>query len=66
MQLKEILKFERKKAGKTQQEIAEYLNIERGSYAKYETGANIPPLPTMIKLADLYKCSIDYLAGRYN
>lgn len=66
MELKEILKAERKKAGKTQQEIADYLSIERGSYAKYETGANTPPLPTIIKLADLYRCSIDYLVGRYN
>ncbi len=66
MELKEMLKAERKKANKTQQEIADYLNIERGSYAKYETGANIPPLPAIIKLADLYKCSVDYLIGRYN
>lgn len=66
MNTKEILKIERLKAGKTQQQIADYLNIERGSYAKYETGANTPTTENLIKLADLYHCSLDYLVGRYS
>ena len=65
MEVKEILKEERNKHKMTQQQIADYLHIARGSYAKYETGANTPTTENLIKLADLYKCSIDYLLGRY-
>lgn len=65
MEVKEILKAERKKHAMTQQQIADYLQMARGSYAKYETGANIPTTEALMKLADLYKCSVDYLLGRY-
>lgn len=65
MIIKDNLKEERKKHGLTQQQVADYLNMSRGAYAQYETGKNTPPLDTMVKLADLYKCSIDYLIGRY-
>ena len=66
MEIKDILKAERKKQGKTQKEIADYLNLARGSYAKYETGANTPTTDNILKLAKLYNCSTDYLLGRYN
>lgn len=65
MEIKDILKTERKKHNMTQQEIADYLQMARGSYAKYETGANTPTTEALSKLADLYKCSVDYLIGRY-
>lgn len=65
MDVKDILKTERKKHQMTQQQIADYLKMARGSYAKYETGANMPTTEALIKLADLYKCSVDYLLGRY-
>lgn len=65
MEIKEILKLERKKHKMTQQGIADYLRIERGSYAKYETGANTPTTDNIIKLAELYNCSTDYLLARY-
>ena len=65
IELKDILKKERKKHGYTQQEIADILCIARGSYTKYETGDNTPPLENFIKLANLYNVSMDYLAGRY-
>ena len=66
MEIKEVLKIERKKHGYTQQQIADKLRMARGSYAKYETGDNTPTLDNLMKLADLYKVSLDYLAGRYN
>ncbi len=65
MEIKDILKLERKKQDKTQQQIADYLNMARGSYAKYETGANTPTTDNILKLAKLYNCSTDYLLGRY-
>ena len=65
-QIKDILKVERIKKKMTQQEVADYLNIARGSYAMYETGKNIPTTENLIKLAELYGCTLDYLAGRYS
>lgn len=65
MEIKDILALERKKKGYTQQNVADYLHMARGSYAKYETGANMPTVDNILKLADLYKCSTDYLLGRY-
>lgn len=38
--------------------------IEQSLLSKYETGERIPPTETLIKLADLYDVSIDYLLGR--
>lgn len=65
MEMKDILKELRKNKGITQEELSKLLNISRGAYAKYETGANIPPAPNIKKLADFYGVSADYLLGRY-
>ena len=49
----------------TQKQIAEQLNITREAYALYETEKNKPPIDTLIKIADIYHVSLDYLTGRY-
>lgn len=49
---------------KTQQEIAEYLHTHRNAYRRYETGEREIPVSALIKLADLYHVSLDYLTGR--
>ena len=64
MDTPQILIDERKKRGMTQQQVANYLCMARGSYAKYETGANTPTTENIIKLADFYNLSTDYLLGR--
>ena len=66
MEIKEILILERKKRGMTQQQIADYLKMARGSYALYETGKNTPTTENILKLAELYNVSTDYLLGRYS
>ncbi len=66
MEIKEILKSERTKHNLSQQEVANYLKIKRESYTMYEIGKNVPPTENIIKLAELYKCSTDYLLGRYS
>ena len=48
----------------SQQQIAKYLQISRGSYTNYEIGARGIPTEVLIKLADYYNVSIDYLVGR--
>jgi transcriptional regulator, XRE family len=47
----------------TQKQIAEYLRCDQSLYSKYERGEREVPLNIMIKLAQYYKTSIDYLAG---
>lgn len=49
---------------KTQIEIAEYLNMGRNVYWRYEKGIREIPTWAVIKLADFYNVSTDYLLGR--
>ncbi|WP_289290585.1 helix-turn-helix domain-containing protein [Sporofaciens musculi] len=49
---------------KTQTELAEYLNIKQTTYSKYELGKINIPIEMLIKLADFYDVSLDYLTGR--
>lgn len=60
MNLKEL----RKENGKTQQELAEYLNISQVTYGRYELETHEPNIETLCKLADLYSVSLDYLVNR--
>lgn len=55
------LKDLRKKRGLSQREIAERLNLTKTTYARYEIGESEPNVDTMIKLADYFGVSIDYL-----
>ncbi len=55
----------RKERGFTQQQVADITNTSRSAYSQYETADRQPSIDTLIKLADLYKCSVDYLIGRY-
>lgn len=50
-------------ADKTQQDIADYLNCQREVYRRYEKGANELPVWALIKLAEYYKTSTDYILG---
>ena len=49
---------------KTQQDIADTLGTSQTMYARYERGANELPLRHLLKLADYYGVSADYLLGR--
>lgn len=51
---------------KTQQEIADVLGTSQTMYARYERGANELPVRHLIKLAEYYHVSTDYLLGRSN
>ena len=48
----------------TQQKIADVLLCDQSLYSKYERGEREIPLALLIKLADFYGTSLDYLAGR--
>ena len=48
----------------TQKQIAQVLGMSQTGYSKYETGENDIPTHVLIKLADYYGVSVDYLLGR--
>ena len=48
----------------TQQKIADVLLCDQSLYSKYERGEREIPLALLIKLADYYDTSLDYLVGR--
>ena len=46
---------------KTQQQIADYLNMHRSVYRRYESGERETPAWVIVKLAEYYGVSTDYL-----
>ncbi len=50
----------------TQKEISKILMCDQSLYSKYERGEREIPLNLLIKLADYYKTSLDYLVCRTN
>lgn len=48
----------------SQKKIAEYLNVSQNTYSQYETGVISLTAETLIKLADYYNVSVDYLLDR--
>ena len=50
----------------TQQQVADYLVCNRQVYARYERGQREIPVSMLIKLAELYKTSTDYILGLTN
>lgn len=49
-----------------QREIANYLNVSQNTYSQYETGVISLTADILIKLADFYGVSIDFLLDRTN
>lgn len=47
-----------------QRELAEMLNVSQTTYSRYESGELDIPSATLIKLADFYNVSVDYILGR--
>ena len=48
----------------TQIQVAKVLGMSQTGYSKYETGENDIPTAILIKLADFYGTTTDYLLGR--
>ena len=51
----------RKKAGWSQEELAEQMNVTRQSVSKWEGAQSVPDLEKMIRLSELFEVSTDYL-----
>jgi len=46
-----------------QKELAAAINIKPNNISKYEKGLSKPTIPTLIKLAEYFEVSVDYLLG---
>ena len=54
----------RKSRGYTQVSLQMRTGIEQALLSKYESGERIPPTETLLRLADFYNVSIDYILCR--
>lgn len=48
----------------TQKQMTEKLGITQPSYIRYENGSSEPSLETLVKIADIFDVSVDFLLGR--
>ena len=66
--MKEILakrlKECRKAKGLTQMQVATYCDITEKAYQNYELMTREPKLEILVRIADLFQVSLDYLTGR--
>ena len=51
-------------ADMSQKQLSEILHISERSYSHYETGSRNIPVEMLIRLANYYDISVDYLVGR--
>lgn len=58
------LKLLRKKHGLTQISLQMKTGIEQALLSKFENGERVPPIDTLIRLADFYGVSMDYIMCR--
>ena len=55
---------QRKLNNMTQTQVANFLGISQPSYIRYENGGSEPSFENLVKIADLFDVTIDYLLGR--
>lgn len=60
MRLKEI----RRSKGISQLKLAMDLNTNQNTISRYETGQREPSIGELIRIADYFNVSLDYLVGR--
>lgn len=60
------IKLLREELNMTQQELADRLDGAKSSIAMYENETRKPSLEVLVKLSEIFNCSIDYLLGKSN
>ncbi len=58
------LKALRKRRGYTQISLQMQTGIEQALLSKFENGERVPPTETLLRLAEFYNVSIDYILCR--
>lgn len=64
MNIGEILRRLRRETGFRQKDVAQYLQVSHSAISHYESGKNLPDAQTLVRIADFYGVSIDYIVGR--
>jgi transcriptional regulator with XRE-family HTH domain len=64
MEIGEFLAELRKEKGLLQKEVASYLKVTVSTVSNYEKDVHAPDLETLVKIADLFDVSTDYLLQR--
>ena len=59
-----MIRLNELRGNKTQAQIAQILGLPRETYRNYEVGNREPPLDTLLKMANYFGVSVDYLLGR--
>ena len=61
--VKQRIRILRENNNYSQREIAEYLGIDRSTYACYELGKTSPSVEVLVALSELYLVSCEFLLG---
>lgn len=61
MYIGQNIRFLRKRKGLNQTQLGEHLGITKGAVSGYESGASLPGVETLIKVAELLEVSLDEL-----
>ena len=64
MNLGTTIKKLRIQLGKTQEQLAEYLNVSVSAVSQWESGKTVPDVSTLVVMADFFDVSLDELFGR--
>lgn len=64
LKIAENIRFYRKQAGFTQEQLAAYFGSRKTLISNYEIGRNTPDIVTLWELADIFDITIDELVGR--
>lgn len=64
MKLGDLLAMLRKEKCLRQKDVADYLQLSVATVSNYEKNVRMPDLQTLVRLADLYDVSTDYLLQR--
>lgn len=64
IKIAENIRFFRKQAGLTQEELAARFGSRKTLISNYEIGRNTPDIYTLVKLADIFDITLDELVGR--
>ncbi|MDF2881719.1 MAG: family transcriptional regulator [Clostridiaceae bacterium] len=58
-----LKKLRTDRKGLFQSEIAEVIGVDASAYSKYERGINEPDIETLIKIANYFEVTVDFLVG---
>lgn len=66
MSFGDVLAELRQDKGLYQKQLGELLNVSTSTISNYETNTHLPDYKTIVRIADYFEVSIDYLFGRTN